>query len=111
MRGAEVRQGVFAGGLPFLRVGAGPPLVYLCGSTSNHRNPKPSLERQATLRTVLPLARQGFDVYFTNRWPGRPAETSFAEVAARHADALVDHFGGPVDILGHSTGGSLVLQL
>src|SRR6188768_1096582 len=111
MSGVEVREGTFEGGLPYLRVGSGQPLVYLCGSTSNHRNPKPGLERRATLQTVLPLARQGLEVYFTNRWPGMPADISFAEVAARHADALDDHFGEPVDVLGHSTGGSLALQL
>ena len=32
-------------------------------------------------------------------------------MAARHAEALVAYFGEPVDVLGHSTGGSLLLQL
>jgi pimeloyl-ACP methyl ester carboxylesterase len=64
-----------------------------------------------TLRTVRPLALAGFEVYFTNRWPGMPVSTTFAEVAARHAEALVAYFGEPVDVLGHSTGGSLLLQL
>ena len=40
-----------------------------------------------------------------------PADTTFAEVAARHAHAIDAYFGEPVDILGHSTGGSLLLQL
>lgn len=64
-----------------------------------------------TLRTVRPLANAGFEVYFTNRWPGMPVTTTFAEVAARHADAISDYFGEPVDVVGHSTGGSLLLQL
>ena len=38
-------------------------------------------------------------------------DISFAEVADRHADAILDHFGQPVDVLGASTGGSLALQL
>ena len=105
------REGVFAGGLPFLKVGSGQPLVYLCGSTSNHRNPAPGLERTMTLRTVRPLANAGFEVYFTNRWPGMPVSTTFAEVAARHAEAIAAYFGEPVDVVGHSTGGSLLLQL
>ena len=69
------------------------------------------MERTFALRTVNPLARVGFEVYFTNRWPGMAANTTFAEVAERHAEAIRDHFGEPVDVVGHSTGGSLVLQL
>ncbi len=92
-------------------VGTGRPLVHLCGSTPNHRNPKPGWERRFTLASVLPLVRAGFEVWFTNRWPGMPTDISFAEVAAGHADALAAHFGEPVDVLGHSTGGSLALQL
>ena len=64
-----------------------------------------------TLRTVRPLANAGFEVYFTNRWPGMPVSTTFAEVAARHAEAITAYFGEPVDVVGHSTGGSLLLQL
>ena len=37
--------------------------------------------------------------------------TTFANVAERHAAALLDRFGGPVPVVGHSTGGSLLLQL
>lgn len=108
---SDVREGTFSGGLPYLAVGSGEPLVYLCGSTPNHRNPKPGLERTLTLRTINPLARAGFEVYLTNRWPGMAPDISFAEVAERHADAILDHFGQPVDVLGASTGGSLALQL
>ena len=108
---SDVREGTFRGGLPYLVIGSGEPLVYLCGSTPNHRNPRPGLERTLTLRTVSPLARAGFEVYFTNRWPGMPLDISFAEVAERHAQAILDHFGQPVNVLGASTGGSVALQL
>jgi pimeloyl-ACP methyl ester carboxylesterase len=108
---SDVREGTFSGGLPYLAVGSGEPLVYLCGSTPNHRNPKPGLERALTLRSINPLARAGFEVYFTNRWSGMSVDITFAEVAERHAQAVHDHFGQPVDVLGASTGGSLALQL
>lgn len=64
-----------------------------------------------TERTVRPLASAGFEVFFANRWPGMAPGTTFSEVADVHADAILRHFGGPVDVIGHSTGGSLVLQL
>lgn len=107
----EVREGTLSGGLPYLAVGHGRPLVYLCGSTPDHRVPRRGIERRLTLRTVVPLAAAGFEVYFTNRWPGMAPDTSFAQIAERHADAIHADFGGPVDVLGHSTGGSLLLQL
>ena len=107
----DIREGTFSGGLPYLVLGSGEPLVYLCGFTLDHRNPRPGLERTLALRTLTPLARAGFEVYFTNRWPGMAAGTTFADVAERHAEAIRHHFGGPVDLLGASTGGSLALQL
>jgi pimeloyl-ACP methyl ester carboxylesterase len=35
------------------------------------------------------LARAGFQVYFTNRWPGMATDTTFADVAERHAEAPI----------------------
>lgn len=107
----DVREGTFSGGLPYLVLGSGEPLVYLSGFTLDHRNPRPGLERTLALRTLTPLAKAGFEVYFTNRWPGMAANTTFADVAERHAEAIRHHFGAPVDVLGASTGGSLALQL
>ena len=111
MTSAEVREGTFSGGLPYLALGSGEPLVYLSGFTLDHRNPKPGLERTLALRTLTPLARAGFEVYFTNRWPGMAADTTFADIAERHAEAIRHYFGAPVDVLGASTGGSVALQL
>jgi pimeloyl-ACP methyl ester carboxylesterase len=108
---AEAREGTFSGGLPYLVVGSGQPLVYLCGFTLDHRNPKPGLERMLALRTLTPLAKAGFEVYFTNRWPGMAADTTFADIAERHAEAIHEYFGAPVDVLGASSGGSVALQL
>jgi pimeloyl-ACP methyl ester carboxylesterase len=34
-----------------------------------------------------------------------------ADIAEQHADALLTEFGGPVDVLGMSSGGSVALQL
>jgi pimeloyl-ACP methyl ester carboxylesterase len=105
------REGVFAGGLPYLALGHGEPLIYLPGGTPNHSNPQPGLQRHVTLRTVRPFARAGFEVFFTNRWPGMSVDITWPEVAAVHATALAERFGRPVHVLGHSTGGSIVMQL
>ena len=109
--GAGVREGELPGELPYLAVGGGPPLVFLGGSTPEHRNPRPGPEQAMTLRMIRPLAAGGFEVFFVSRWPGMDPATTFADVAERHAAAILERFGGPVPVIGHSTGGSLLLQL
>jgi pimeloyl-ACP methyl ester carboxylesterase len=111
MKDGQVREGTLPGGLPYLALGSGEPLVFLCGSTPDHRNPRRGVERAVTLRMIRPLAEAGFEVYFTNRWPGMAPDTTFAMVAERHAAAIAERFGRPVPVIGHSTGGSLALQL
>lgn len=106
-----VRDGELAGGLPYLAVGSGPPLVFLGGSAPEHRNPRHGLEQAMTLRMIRPLAAAGFEVFFVSRWPGMDPATTFGDVAERHAVAITERFGGPVPVIGHSTGGSLLLQL
>jgi|KBSSwiStaDraftv2_1062776.scaffolds.fasta_scaffold343862_2 pimeloyl-ACP methyl ester carboxylesterase len=103
-------EGSFRNGEPYLRVGTGRPLVYLSGFSIEHANPT-GFGRWVTLSTVRPFARAGFEVYFTGRAPHLAPTTTFADLAASLADGLGEQFGEPVDVLGHSTGGSLALQI
>ena len=111
MSGPEVVEETLAGGLPALTVGTGTPLVWIGGSTPNHRNPSPGLERTLTVGPLLRYVGRGFAVTLVNRWPGMAPGTTFGDLAARHADALADRFDGPVGVVGVSTGGSILLQL
>lgn len=106
----DVREGVLKGGLPYLAVGEGTPLVYIPGTAPEHRNPT-GLARTIAIRTLIPFTTKGFEVYLVNRRPGLPVGTTMADVAADYAEAIKDRFGEPVDVLGHSTGGSITLQL
>jgi hypothetical protein len=63
-------EGVLDGGLPYLAVGQGPPLVVLSGFTAEHANPT-GAARRFHLRPLLPLASQ-FTVHLVNRKPGLP---------------------------------------
>ncbi|MFI6044111.1 hypothetical protein ACIA8C_20950 [Nocardia sp. NPDC051321] len=105
-----IAEGVFEGGEPYLRVGSGRPLVYLAGFALTHANPTGRM-RQIALASVQGLASAGFEVYYTSRAPGLAVGTTFSDIAASHAAGLAAHFGEPVDVLGHSTGGDLALQL
>ena len=104
----DVREGTFRGGLPYLAVGSGEPLLYLCGSTlTDTRDRDWSDPRAANGEPAGPCRLRGL-LHQPLAWdaPGH----HLWEVAERHAEGF-DYFGQPVDVLGHSTGGSLALQL
>jgi pimeloyl-ACP methyl ester carboxylesterase len=103
-----VREGRLAGGLPYLAVGQGPPLVVLSGFTAEHTNPT-GATRRFYLRPLRPLARH-FTVYLVNRKPDLQPGTTMADLAGHYAHALEQTFAGPVAIMGISTGGSIALQ-
>lgn len=97
------------GKLPFLATGAGPPLVVLAGLYPQAGVASGPLraEHERTAR----LFAHGSEVFYVNRRPGMSPGTTMAEIAAEHAEALRDAFGGPVDLLGMSTGGSIAQQI
>jgi pimeloyl-ACP methyl ester carboxylesterase len=105
----EVTDGALPGGLPYFALGAGPPLVVLRGFTTTHTNPT-GMQRRFEIGLVRPLARR-FRVYATNRAPGLPDGVTMAQIASQHAEAFTTEFGGPVDVLGMSSGGSIALQV
>ena len=106
---SAVRTGLLHGGLPYLAVGQGPPLVVLSGFTAEHANPTGAARRFA-LRPLMPLARQ-FTVYLVNRKPGLQPGATMADLAGHYAHALERAFAGPVAVMGISTGGSIAQQL
>src|SRR3712207_1783976 len=108
-RPPDLHEGALAHGLPYLTWGSGPPLVVLRGFTTVHANPT-GIQRIAETRLLAPLARH-FRVYAVGRAPGLRPGTTMQDIAEQHADALRTEFGGPVDVLGISSGGSVALQL
>jgi pimeloyl-ACP methyl ester carboxylesterase len=106
--GRSVREGSLHGGLPYLAVGQGPPLVVFSGLSAEHANPT-GLARRFELQTLKPLARQ-FTVYAVNRKPGLPAGTTIGDLAGHYAEAIAHQFPGPVSVQGISTGGSIAQQ-
>jgi pimeloyl-ACP methyl ester carboxylesterase len=107
-RGRGVREGSLHGGLPYLAVGQGPPLVVFSGLTAEHANPT-GLERQFQLQSLKPLARH-FTIYAVNRKPGLPVGATIKDLAGHYAEAIARQFPGPVLVHGISTGGSIAQQ-
>jgi pimeloyl-ACP methyl ester carboxylesterase len=104
----EVREGSM-GELPYLAVGSGAPLVVLAGLMPQAGVARGPLRRDHE-RTARLFAHER-EVFYTNRRPGMRAGVTMAEVAAEHAGAIGQKFGGAVDVLGMSTGGSLAQQI
>jgi pimeloyl-ACP methyl ester carboxylesterase len=103
-----VREGTLHGGLPYLAVGQGPPLVVFSGLTAEHANPT-GLDRWFQVQTLKPMAGH-FTVYAVNRRPGLAAGATIADLAGHYAEAIAQEFGGPVCVEGVSTGGSIAQQ-
>ncbi|WP_205750163.1 alpha/beta fold hydrolase [Cryobacterium sp. SO1] len=101
--------GTWPGGMPFLAVGSGPPLVFLPGITPNHYLPTGADRRRQT-RQLLPYAGSR-RVWWVNRRPGLDPAATMADIADDYANAMLRRFDEPVDVIGESTGGSVALQL
>jgi pimeloyl-ACP methyl ester carboxylesterase len=65
---------------------------------------------RVNLAPVAELSRSRRVVVF-NRRPRLPPGMTMAELAAEHAEAIRQGLGGPVDVVGVSTGGSIAQQL
>ena len=105
---APISRGLM-GPLPYAAVGDGPPLVSLAGLS-----PTTGFEGDGMVRATLgPLAASARTrrVVLFNRRPGLPRGMTMAALAAEHAEAIRAGFGGPVDVVGTSTGGSIAQQL
>ena len=107
--GSTLAQGTLGAGMAYLRLGTGPPLVFLPGLSSHHRPPR-GIDRWFQLQQIKPFIR-GHEVWWIQRRAGLPPDVTMSGLAADYAEALGGRFGGPVDVLGVSTGGSVALQL
>lgn len=102
-------QGYWPGRMPYIRTGAGEPLLVLPGSAPNH-NPPEGLDRRIQAQMILPFAKSR-QVWWVNRRPGLDPHVTMEQVASDYAAGMRAKFDGPVDVLGISTGGSIALQL
>lgn len=105
----SVTEGRFSSGLPYLRLGEGPPLLVSPGLSSQHANPT-GLSRRMAVSWAGPFADH-FTVYLTQRRPGLASGATMTDIAADYAAAIENDIAEPVLLHGTSTGGSVALQL
>jgi pimeloyl-ACP methyl ester carboxylesterase len=104
-----VTEGMLSPGLPYLRLGQGPPLVMASGLSPEHANPT-GIRRRMSVSGATPFTEH-FTVYVVNRKAGLAPGSTMADIAGDYARAIESEIGEPVMLHGTSTGGSVALQL
>ena len=103
----KIERGL-AGNVPYAAVGTGRPVVVFSGLWPTTGVASDHLVRGS----IAPLSQaRGRRVVVFNRRSGMPSGFTMEELAAEYRDALAVEFGGSVDVLGISTGGSIAQQL
>jgi hypothetical protein len=69
--------GTWPGGMPFLSLGSGPPLVVLAGITPNHEPPRGADRRFQARQLMLFAASRR--VWWVNRRPGLDPDATMAD--------------------------------
>jgi pimeloyl-ACP methyl ester carboxylesterase len=105
----SVTEGELSAGLPYLKLGQGPPLLVAASLSPQHTNPT-GVRRRMSLGWAAPFADH-FTVYLVNRRAGLTPGTTMADLAADYATAIERDFGDPVMVHGTSAGGCVALQL
>ena len=97
-------SGCFRCGLPYNRAGRGPrPLVIFPGLTFEHRP-------QFGMLSMYSFLREEYTLFAVQRRPGMPLGYTLADMGDDYAVMIREEFGGPVDVIGISTGGSIALH-
>ena len=101
---STAKSGYFRSGLPYNRAGQGPrPLVIFPGLTFEN---KP----QFGMLFLYRFLENDYTLYSVLRKPGMPQGHTLKDMADDYAALIREEFGGPVDVLGMSTGGSIALH-
>jgi pimeloyl-ACP methyl ester carboxylesterase len=104
-----MEKGVFPPGLPYIRMGAGRPLLFLPGITGHHRLPE-GMELTFQTRPLRPFAAAR-EVWWVNRRAGLPAGVTMSGIADDYAEVIRSRLEAPIDVFGMSTGASVALTL
>jgi pimeloyl-ACP methyl ester carboxylesterase len=104
----DVTSGFSKNGLPYTRVAGGSrTLVVFDGLDFTH---KPPSGFELSMMRYIKQLNPYFTIYQVRRRPGLPEGYSIKDMADDYAVMVRDEFGGPVDIMGLSTGGTIAQQ-
>ncbi len=93
--------GYFRSGLPYNRLGRGSQTLVVFGGLMFENRP------QFGLVSPYGFLKDAYNVFAVLRKPGLPVGYSMKDMADDYAGTIREEFGGPVNIIGVSTGGSI----
>jgi pimeloyl-ACP methyl ester carboxylesterase len=99
----QAAAGYFRSGLPYNRLGHGPRPLVVCQGLLFENKPQSGVMVQA-----YSFLGEEYTVYVVLRKPGLPHGYTMQDMADDYAAMIREEFGGPVDVIGVSTGGSIV---
>jgi len=105
MTRSNAAAGYFRSGLPYNRSGRGLHILVVFQGLLFENKPLP--RRMASHFIGLQFLEEDYTIYLVTRKPGLPAGYSMQNMADDYAATIREEFGGPVDVIGTSTGGSI----
>lgn len=100
-------EGSFRSGMPYNRFGRGKRILVIFQGLMFENRPISGFMAKTFARMYDSLL-EDYTVYLVNRRPGLPEGSTLKGIAYEYAETIREEFGGPVDVLGISTGGSIV---
>jgi pimeloyl-ACP methyl ester carboxylesterase len=98
--------GRFRSGLPYNRLGHGPRSLVVFQGLLFENKPLTGLSARLMLG-MYNFLQEEYTTYVVTRKPGLPDGSSMRDMADDYAVMIREEFGGPVDVIGTSTGGSI----
>ncbi len=98
----KATTGYSKNGLPYTRIGSGPRNLVIFGWLDFSHKPLSGMMSSNFKRFA-----EDFTVYYVSRKPGLPTGYSMRDMSEDYATMIRDELGGPVDIMGISTGGPI----
>lgn len=109
MAGMISSAGYLRCGMPYNKFNDGPKTLVIFQGLVFENKPMPGfIEKQ--FPKIYGGLEKDYTIYVVNRKPGMPEGATMKDIANDYADMVREEFGGPVDVLGISTGGSIVQQ-
>lgn len=108
MEKANKNAGYFNNGIPYNRVGRGPRILVIFQGLLFVNKPLSGM-LAASYATYYQYLEEEYTTYIALRKPELPVGYTLKDMADDYAVMIQEEFGGPVDIWGVSTGGSIAL--
>jgi len=102
----KATKGYLESGLPYFRIGSSPRILVVFEGLSFEHKPPSGMMLRMSIGSYKRIAKE-YTVYSVGRKPGLPTGYSMRDMSDDYATVIKNELGGPVDIMGISTGGPI----